>query len=176
MASLRTHPVTLSTGEVTGATMKPSIAVPALTLLLAGCAMSPVTATTARQPQATAAATTADAAMTAETQVLVKACSAARGVATQVYALHTLPPLTALNQMGADGPAWSTELRAGEAPTHDGVPSGRNPANEAMVSLAEAVLALGFGNLSYDDGQQAQAAKDYTRFDKILGRMIRMYC
>ena len=78
--------------------------------------------------------------------------------------------------MGSDGAAWSTELRAGEAPSHDGVPSGRNPANEAMVSLDETVLALDFGNVSYNNGQQAQAAKDYTRFEKALGRLIREYC
>ena len=36
------------------------------------------------------------------------------------------------------------------------------------MSLAELAVAIDFADIAYESGQQAQAVKDYTKFDNLL--------
>jgi hypothetical protein len=113
----------------------------------------------------------------AEAAAVDTACAAAREVAGSVLRLRKISALDAMAEMDVQGPAWSKELSGGETPSgYPDIPRGRNKANEVNVSLAELALAIDFADIAYESGQPTQAARDYTKFDNLLGRTIRKDC
>lgn len=148
-----------------------------LALPLAACGSQPAPSVTKISAAAAPARSVPSETAMAEAAAVDSACDAARGVAGSVLRLRNLPALDAMADMDVQGPAWSKELSAGETRSGDpDIPRGRNKANEANVSLAELALAIDFADIAYESGQRTQAVRNYTKFDNLLGRMIRKDC
>lgn len=156
--------------------MKRAALLPAVAILLTGCAAAVAPASPPTPKAAAVTVPTQSAVQLAEQQAAQIACTTGRKVAQAVYALRHLPPYTALVVMNQRGHKWGRQLAAAEASPGSGIPHGPNEANEVNVDLAELVLALDLSAGQYSSGNTAQAVADYTRFNRLLVRMLNQYC